>query len=69
MSDHVKAIDKYTTTGIAPGSYRFRFSQFLPWMNVKVFLSSVTETNTCVKIAGLQLDAQKFFKLGYWKSV
>ncbi len=68
MSDHVKNPTQ-STVKITPGNYRFRFIHFMPWMTVKVFLLSVTETNTCVKIAGLQLDANKLFRLGYWKSL
>jgi hypothetical protein len=70
MRDHVdnskNGVDRRTQ--IVPGSYHFRFSQFMPWMTVKVFLESVAKPNTCVKIAGFQLDADKLFKLGYWKS-
>ncbi|MCW9017040.1 MAG: hypothetical protein OQJ89_08760 [Kangiellaceae bacterium] len=55
---------------ITPGTYRYRPSQFLPWLNVQVFKESASDNDKlCIRFAGVALDAEKFIRRGQWKPV
>lgn len=53
---------------ISPGQYQFKPNAFLPWMNVRVFTQSITDKDKlCVRLAGVELDADKLIARGEWK--
>lgn len=57
-------------TTITPGQYQFRPIQFLPWMNARVFIRSIAEKDKLsVRVAGVEMDADKVIKHGEWKAV
>lgn len=54
---------------IAPGQYQYRPTQYMPWMNVKVFKQSAHQDKLSVRFAGVELDADMFIRHGQWKAL
>ncbi|MCW9000536.1 MAG: hypothetical protein OQK04_17630 [Kangiellaceae bacterium] len=55
---------------ITPGQYQYRPSQYMPWINVKVFKDSANDNSRlCVRFAGVEFDADMFLQHGQWKTL
>lgn len=62
-------VNKASAKSITPGQYRYRPTQYMPWMNVKVFKQSAQQDKLSVRFAGVELDADMFLRHGQWKAL